>query len=959
MDVFQLDLSQASGVTDVWAYTTGDLDTVGGLYDSDGTLLIFGDDSFLGDNIRNFSLRKTVAPGTYYVAIVSFRPKTGGYVLHTEAVTEPGSTIGTAKRLELDSYTAGTISAADDVDYFRLDFTQSTHVVIDAVSPNPVALDAQLLDASGTEIGENIYSLANLLGYLPGDGFQIRDHFSPGTYFLKVKLDGRAEPRPVTYTILAVEDTEYAEYARDCDAKTQGLNDPSIRDPLYACQWHLESPDYVDINVESAWDDGVLGDGVNIAVVDGGMDIGHEDLKDNVDIGLSHDYKDEGNIYNRYRHHGTHVAGIIAARDNSVGVRGVAPRATIYGYNLLDGYASLAEELDAMTRNSELTAVSNNSWGNPDRPWPKRASKFWEQSVYQGIENGYDGKGTFYVFSAGNGHLAGDDSNLDEYVNYYGVTAACSVQGRGARAPYSEMGANLWVCVPSNERPGVFGLGGRFGIVTTENSDNYVRGFGGTSAAAPIVSGVAALMRGANPDLTWRDLKLILAASAQKNDPDNAGWEEGARKYRATSTADRYHFNHEYGFGLVDAGAAVGMAVQWVNVPRLEGGGAGSGKLDTPIPDASVDGHSTTTTSSITLEKSIGFTEFVEVNVSLRHQSFRDLEIELVSPSGAVSRLSVPHDTYTDIFSYIDFVPMYGSFRFGSARHLGEDPNGDWTLRVTDRIHARDGILESWNISIYGHEPKPDAPTVDSVTAGPGTLTVAWSGPAQTSDFEVTSYDLTYIQTDAKDAEVAVWKLREGVKASSVGGNLEHTVTGLTGGTQYDVQVRAVNKWGAGDWSAVATGTPENALPLFIEGSTTTRSVMENTPAGEKVGHPVEATDDDTLTYTMNGPDAPLFNIDGETGQVTVGASTTLDFESGVTEYSVEVTATDLSLASTTIAVAISVTDVSLGETGDRYDADSNEVIHRDEVIQAIQDYQDGHIDRDEVIAVIRLYLGF
>ena len=84
-----------------------------------------------------------------------------------------------------------------------------------------------------------------------------------------------------------------------------------------------------------------------------------------------------------------------------------------------------------------------------------------------------------------------------------------------------------------------------------------------------------------------------------------------------------------------------------------------------------------------------------------------------------------------------------------------------------------------------------------------------------------------------------------------------------------------------------------------------------------------------------------------------MGASTTLDFESGVTEYSVEVAATDLSLAGTTIEVAIAVTDVSLGEIGDSYDAD------RDEVILAIQDYLDGQITRDEVIAVIRLYLGF
>ena len=959
VDVFKIDLSQASGITDVWAYTSGELDTVGGLYDSDGNLLIFGDDTFLGDNIRNFSLRRTVAPGIYYIVIVSFRPKTGGYVLHTEAVTEPGSTLGTANRLEPDSYTAGTISAADDVDYFRLDFTQSTHLIVDAVSPNYVALDAQLLDASGTEIGENIYSLTDILGFLSGGGFRILDHFSPGTYYIRVSLAGRSEPRPVTYTILAVEDTEYAEYAEECDAKTRALNDPSIRDPLYGCQWYLNSPDYVDINVEPAWEDGVLGEGVNVAVVDRGMDHEHEDLKDNVDIGLNHDYTDSGDIYDRYLHHGTQVAGIIAARDNQVGVRGVAPRATIYGYNLLAGISTIAEATDAMTRNADATAVSNNSWGNPDRPWPKRASSFWEQAIYDGIQNGYEGKGTFYVFSGGNGHLLGDDSNLDEYVNYHGVTAACSVQGRGARAPYSEMGANLWVCAPSNQRPGVFGLGGRFGIVTTENSDNYVNNFGGTSAAAPVVSGVAALMRSANPDLTWRDLKLILAASAQKNDPDNTGWEEGARKYRSESATNRYHFNHEYGFGLVDAGAAVAMAEQWVNVPGMEVGGAGSGKLNVPIPDAPQDGDSTSVTSSITLEKEIGFIEFVEVNVSLRHESFRDLEIELVSPSGAVSRLAVPHDTFSDLISYIDFVPMYGSFRFGSARHLGEDPNGDWTLNITDEINVGEGLLESWNITVFGHEPKPGVPMVEAVTAGPGTLTVGWSSAARQSDFEVTSYDLRHKPTDANEEVIANWTILRNVWTSDAGGDLEFEAAGLSSITQYGVQVRAVNKWGPGDWSTIVTGTPDNVVPSFEEGSAATRSVMENTPAGGIVGDPVEAADDDTLTYTLGGPDAALFEIDKGTGQIVVGAGTTLDFESENTEYGLAVTATDLSLTSAIIAVTITVTDVSLGSTGDMYDADSNEVIDDNEVLKAVQDYFAGLISGNEVLEVIRLYFAY
>ena len=729
-------------------------------------------------------------------------------------------------------------------------------------------------------------------------------------------------------------------------------------DPLYACQWHLESADYWDVNAETAWDQGAKGEGVNIAVVDSGMDYRHEDLRDNVEDSLNHDYNDEGDIYNRFSHHGTHVAGIIAARDNSVGVRGVAPRASIYGYNMLDGSGRLSEELDAMTRNSDVTSVSNNSWGNLDRPWPKRASLLWEQAIYNGITNGNDGKGTFYVFSAGNGHLLGDDSNLDEYANYYGVTAVCSVHGRGARAPYSEMGANLWVCAPSNERPGSYALGGRFGIVTTEHSDRYVKDFGGTSAATPIVSGVAALMRSANPDLTWRDLKLILAASAQKNNPDNAGWEDGARKYRAESSEDRYHFNHEYGFGLVDAGAAVSLARQWVNVPKLTFAVAGSGELAAPIPDAPVAGEPTTVTSSITLENGIGFTEFVEVDISLRHQSFRDLEIELVSPSGAVSKLAVPHDTYSDLITYVDFVRMRGSFRFGSARHLGEDPNGKWTLRVTDRIHAGEGVLDSWDITIHGHAPTPAEPAVDLVTARPGSLAVSWNAPVHVSDYEVTAYDLRHTPTDSDETALANWTILENVWTSSDGGDLEYVVTGLRGGTQYDVQVRAVNRWGDGNWSATATGTPENVAPSFSEGSTTTRSVMENTPAGGNVGDPVAAIDDGTPTYTLSGPHSSLFDIDSVTGQIKVGSDTKLDFESGTVEYTVQVTATDTFLASASTTVTVIVTDVSLGAMGDRYDANSDEVIDNDEVLQAVSDYFGGIITGAEALEVIRLYFA-
>ena len=960
-DVFRIDLTGASGTTDVWAYTTGDddtTDTVGGMYDGGENLIAFNDDAFMRHGIRNFGLRKTVPPGIYYIVVVSYEGEPTNYTLHTEAVTDPGSDPDTAARLDLDAPTGGTIDEAGDADYFRLDFTETNHLIIEALSLNRTPIVADLLDSEGEKVSANIYPRSLIgSGFRTLVGFEISDDLGPGTYYVRITSPLVTAPRPIPYYIVAIEDTEYADFIEECEASTRSLNNPRIVDPLFACQWHLNSSNDRDINVEPVWTDGIMGEGVNIAVVDDGMYHAHEDLKDNLDTSLNFDYTGLGNIYQPFEHHGTHVAGIVAARDNDIGVRGVAPRATIYGYNLLAGQESIFNEVDAMTRNGVVTAVSNNSWGPFDGPWLGPANSFWERAVDYGITHGYNGNGTFYVFAAGNGHLLGDDSNFDEYANYYGVTAACSVDSRDARAGYSEMGANLWVCAPANDRPG--SLGGTFGILTTENSDRYERDFAGTSAAAPIVSGVAALVRNANPDLTWRDLKLILAASARKNDPGSAGWEDGATKYGADSTADRYHFNHEYGFGVVDAGAAVDLAKGWTNIPPLGTSTSESGELNAQVPDAPDIGESTTVTSTLTLDTGIGFTEFVEVNVSFLHDSFRDLEIVLESPSGAESKLAVPFDTFSDIITFIDFVPLYGSYRLGSAKHLGEDPNGEWKLRITDHIPVAEGLLESWSITVYGHERTPGPPTIDSVEAVDDSLVVAWTVPEQTAGLPVTGYDLRHIRTDDDETMDSNWTVAEDVWTAAAGDALEYAIDGLVLRERHDVQVRATNDWGKGEWSAIATGTPGNARPVFSEGSATDRTIPENSPAFSYIGNPVLATDadGDTLTYTLGGADAGPFDIDAANGQITVGAATTLDYETQTT-YTVVVTATDIFDVTDSVTVTISVTNVDLPGKANDYDADRNERIDREEAISAVIDYFDGLLTKEDTLQIIQLYFS-
>ncbi len=966
-DVFSIDLSGATEATDIWAYVTGDedTDTVGGLYDSDENLLVFNDDVFIRDQIRASGLRKTVPPGVYYIVLVSFEGEPTDYTLHAEAVTAPGSDTDTALSLVMDKVTAGAIGGPGDANYFRLDFTTRTYMIVDVQSLNFLPLEGALLDSEGEEISANMYRrILRGPGLRFPIGFSIIDEFGPGTYYIRVTspYDGALEgieelepSRPTNFFIYPLEDTEHTEFIRGCEARSRASNNRQIEDSLFPCQWHLNSSDNRDINVEPVWADGNLGEGINIAVVDDGMYHAHADLKDNVDLEKNFDYNGEDDIYTPTEHHGTHVAGMIAARDNDIGVRGVAPRATIYGYNILASDLTIFTLLDAMSRNGVETAVSNNSWGPTDGPTVFSPGTFWERTIDAGVTYGYEGKGTFYVFAAGNGHLIGDDSNFDGLANYYATTAACAVDSRDGKAGYSEMGANLWVCAPANDRPGT--LGESAGILTTENSDQYISDFAGTSAAAPIVSGVAALTRSANPDLTWRDIKLILAASARKNDPGSSGWEDGAAKYGADSPSDRYHFNHAYGFGVVDAGAAVELAKEWTNIPAMGLTTVESDELGLEVPDAPGAGETASVTSTLTVDTTIGFTEFVEVRTSFQHDSFRDLEIVLESPSGAESRLAVPLDTVTDGGFFAAYLPLYGSYRFGSAKHLGEDPNGEWKLRITDHYALADGVLDSWTITVYGHEQQAGPPMIDSVEGVDETLVVTWSEPEQKAGLPVTGYDLRHIRTADEKTIEENWTVVEDVWAADTGGALEYDLVGLALRERHDVQVRATNDWGKGEWSAIATGTPGNAKPVFTDGSETDRAVPENTRAARRVGNPVAATDadGDTITYTLGGADAAYFDINANNGQILVGAGTSLDYETQ-SSYTVTVTATDIFDVTDTITVTISVTNVDLPGRGNEYDSDTNERIDRVEAVSAVRDYFRGILTREETLEIIRLY---
>ena len=151
------------------------------------------------------------------------------------------------------------------------------------------------------------------------------------------------------------------------------------------------------------------------------------------------------------------------------------------------------------------------------------------------------------------------------------------------------------------------------------------------------------------------------------------------------------------------------------------------------------------------------------------------------------------------------------------------------------------------------------------------------------------------------------------------------------------------------------TAAPPNRPPSFA-GASASRSVAETAGPGASVGGPVTATDPDegdTLAYTLGGADAGLFAIGGGTGQITVGAGTTLDYETR-TSYTVVVTATDPDAESAAITVTINVLDVGSGP----YDSNDDGRIDRSEVIAAVVDYFSNRTDRATVIDLIRQYFA-
>ncbi|KAK8229658.1 KEX1 protease precursor [Phyllosticta capitalensis] len=458
-----------------------------------------------------------------------------------------------------------------------------------------------------------------------------------------------------------------------------------IQDPIFKDQWHLFNGQQLgnDLNVTGLWLEGVTGANSTVCIVDDGLDMDSDDLRENYFQAGSYDFNDhvkDPKPRLSDDRHGTRCAGEVAAVKNNICGVGVAYDAKVAGVRILSGGITDADEALAMNYAMNENHIYSCSWGPPDDGASMDAPGILiKKAIVNGVQKGRDGRGSIYVFAAGNGAANDDNCNFDGYTNsIYSVTVG-AITKRNQHPYYSEQcSAQLVVTYSSGPTDGIH--------TTDVGTDKCSSTHGGTSAAGPLAAAIYALTLSVRPELTWRDIQWLTIETAVTEGLEGEWQDTPYGKY-----------SHQFGYGKMDAYSLVHAAEKWELRKPQAWYFSPWMHVKHEVPQGQMGLASTFTVTKDMLKKvNLETIEHVTVTMNVDHTRRGDLSVELRSPSGVISHLSTArrHDDINE--GYVDWT-------FMSVAHWGEPGIGNWTVIVKDtNVNEHKGSFTDWRLRLYG-----------------------------------------------------------------------------------------------------------------------------------------------------------------------------------------------------------------------------------------------------------------
>ena len=469
------------------------------------------------------------------------------------------------------------------------------------------------------------------------------------------------------------------------------LHNYNFNDPKWSRMWYLNRGGGLDMNVRSAWEQGVTGKGVVVTILDDGIEKDHPDLIANYDEDASYDVNNHDPDpqprydYTNENRHGTRCAGEVAAQaENGICSVGVAYNAKIGGVRMLDGDVTDSVEAQSLSLHQKHIQVYSASWGpDDDGRTVDGPATLARKAFYDGITKGRGGLGSIYVWASGNGGRDGDSCNCDGYTNSIYTLSISSATEYGNIPWYSEACSSTLATTYSS------GSGGEKQIVTTDLRKTCTETHTGTSASAPLAAGLVALALEANPSLTWRDLQHIVVHTSKKGNLKADDW--------IINGVNR-SVSHSFGYGLMDAGAMVRLARNWTSVPPQHICEIKSPDRDKPIP---MNGKITVhlyTDGCEGVQDHVKYLEHVQSRITLTASRRGEIQIFLISPRGTRSTLLArrARDTSREGFN---------NWAFMTTHNWGETAKGGWILEIENG--ASSSQLKEWSLVVMGTATHP------------------------------------------------------------------------------------------------------------------------------------------------------------------------------------------------------------------------------------------------------------